>query len=231
MISRNRSRFSNEGNSFNLFLHYFNFFGTWIRLLRIYLWQIDFAWDIFITYIRKDRLNAANHATRPRVIEFAHNYTYTMISIIYLGNWYLIRFSQFIGIFSLSHVFSVKDLIVASFRVYKFHNGIPSMHEWIRYHYRSRHTFQQVSYSGKLLPKKKFEDICLLSHAYVWTCQRLMTIITMFKIKMQFLLKQYMHTPQPYWYNKMSCAHIKRLFCSYHTKVQEDFTLNNTTVL
>ena len=105
------------------------------------------------------------------------------------------------------------------------------MHEWIRYHYRSRHTFQQVSYSGKLLPKKKFEDICLSSHACVWTCQRLMTIITMFKIKMQFPLRQCMLALQPYWYNKMSCAHIKRLFCSYHTKVEEDFTLNNTTVL
>ena len=106
----------------------------------------------------------------------------------------------------------MKDSIVASFRVYKFHNGIRSMHEWIRYHYRSRHTFQQVSYSGKLLPKKKFEDICLSSHACVWTCQRLMTIITMHTIKMQFPLRQYMYAPQPYWYNKMSCAHIKRLF-------------------
>ena len=129
------------------------------------------------------------------------------------------------------NAFQMKDSIVASFRVYKFHNGIRSMHEWIRYHYRSRHTFQQVSYSGKLLPKKKFEDICLSSHACVWTCQRLMTIITMPTIKMQFPLRQYMYAPQPYWYNKMSCAHIKRLFCSYNTKIQEDFTLNNTTVL
>ena len=115
----------------------------------------------------------------------------------------------------------MKFLFVASFRVYKFHNGIQSMHEWIRCDYRSRHTFQQVSYSGKLLPKKKFEDICLSSHAYVWTCQRLMTIITMFEIKMQFPLRQYMHSPQPYWYNKMSCAHIKRRFCSFNTNYRK----------
>ena len=56
----------------------------------------------------------------------------------------------------------MKDSIVASHRVYKFHNGIRSMHEWIRYHYRSRHTFQQVSYSGKLLPKKEIRRHMLI---------------------------------------------------------------------